>query len=100
MIDLQSSNDDRGKRLDQFLHERLPEYSRARLQQWIDAGRVRVYGASQKRCYALRGSERISVEPGELPPLRARAEDLPREVLFPDDDHIANNNPARLCASV
>ncbi len=94
MIDLQSSNDDRGKRLDQFLHERLPEYSRARLQQWIDAGRVRVNGASQKRSYALRGSERISVEPGELPPLRAMAEDLPLEVLYQDSDLIAINKPA------
>jgi 23S rRNA pseudouridine1911/1915/1917 synthase len=31
-----------GKRLDQSLAELLPEYSRSRLQAWIDAGLVQV----------------------------------------------------------
>ena len=94
MIDLQSSEQDRGKRLDQFLRERLTEYSRARLQAWIDQGRVRVDGAAQKRAYLLKGAERISVEPGELAPLRAEAEDLPLEILYEDSDVIAINKPA------
>ena len=85
---------DGGKRLDLFLHERLPEYSRARLQGWIDQGRVRVNGASQKRSYLLKGSEQIAVEPGELPALRAVPEDLPLEILYEDSDLIAINKPA------
>ena len=42
---LEASTDDRGKRLDQFLRERLPQYSRSRLQDWIEQGRVLVNGA-------------------------------------------------------
>lgn len=85
---------DRGKRLDQFLRERLPEYSRARLQGWIDQGRVLVNGSPEKRSFLLKGSERIDVQPAELPPLRATPEDLPLDVLYEDTDVIAINKPA------
>jgi len=85
---------DRGKRLDQFLRERLPEYSRARLQDWIEQGRVLVNGSPEKRSFLLKGSEHIDVEPTELPPLRATPEDLPIDVLYQDADVIAINKPA------
>ncbi|MBV8820116.1 MAG: hypothetical protein JO022_17260, partial [Acidobacteriaceae bacterium] len=39
---LTSGGEDAGKRLDHFLQERLPQFSRSRLQEWIKAGRVRV----------------------------------------------------------
>jgi len=91
---LESSAADSGKRLDHFLHERLPEHSRSRLQQWIESGRVLVDGAAEKRSYTLNGSERIHVEPAERPPLRAVPEDLPLEVLYEDEDVIAINKAA------
>jgi 23S rRNA pseudouridine1911/1915/1917 synthase len=85
---------DRGKRLDQFLRERLPEYSRARLQDWIEQGRVLVNGTPEKRSFLLKGSEHIDVDPAELAPLRATPEDLPLDVLYEDADVIAINKPA------
>ena len=85
---------DSGKRLDQFLRERLPEYSRSRLQHWIETGRVQVNGSAEKRSYMLKGAERIHVEPAELPPLRAVPEDLPLEILYEDDAVIAINKAA------
>ncbi len=94
MINLESTPADAGQRLDLYLHERLPEYSRARLQDWIKAGRVRVDGAPQKRSYLLRGVERIQVEPAEPPPLHATPEELPIEILYEDAAVIAVNKPA------
>jgi 23S rRNA pseudouridine1911/1915/1917 synthase len=76
------------------LRERLPQYSRSRLQDWIDQGRVLVDGSAQKRSYLLKGSEHVQVAPGELPPLRATPEDLPIQVLYEDADVIAINKPA------
>jgi 23S rRNA pseudouridine1911/1915/1917 synthase len=93
-LSLEPSSEDRGKRLDQYLRERLPQYSRARLQDWIEQGRVLVDGSPEKRSYLLKGAERIQVQPGELPPLRATPEDLPLEVLYEDSDVIAINKPA------
>jgi 23S rRNA pseudouridine1911/1915/1917 synthase len=93
-LSVKASSADRNKRLDQFLRERLPEYSRSRLQEWIEQGRVLVDGSPQKRSYLLKGSEQIDVAPGELPPLRATPEDLPIEVLYEDADVIAIDKPA------
>jgi 23S rRNA pseudouridine1911/1915/1917 synthase len=91
---LEASTADSGKRLDQFLRERLPQFSRARLQDWIEQGRVLLDGSPQKRSHLLKGAERIHVQPGELAPLRATPEDLPLEVLYEDADVIAINKPA------
>lgn len=85
---------DRGKRLDNLLRERLPEYSRARLQTWIRDGRVMVEGQAVRASHALRGTESIQVNPAELPPLRAVAEDIPLTVLYEDEAVIAIDKPA------
>ncbi len=85
-----------GKRLDHFLHQQLPGYSRARLQAWIKEGRVLVNGAAAKASYVLRAGEGIEATPAEAPPLQAAAEDLPVEVLYEDAAVIAVNKPAGL----
>lgn len=93
-ITLEAGADDRGKRLDWFLHERLPEYSRARLQSWIKSGRVTLNGQSPRPSYVLRGREQLQITPGELPPLKARAEELPLHILYEDNDVVAIDKPA------
>jgi 23S rRNA pseudouridine1911/1915/1917 synthase len=85
---------DRGKRLDAFLHARLPEYSRSRLQQWIREGRVQVQEAPAKPSYLMRGGERVVVEPGVMPPLRAEPEDIPLTVLYEDESTVVIDKPA------
>ena len=74
----------------------MPEYSRARLQDWIKAGRVLVDGRAEKPSYTMRGGESVSVEPLELPPLKAEPEDAPLDILYQDADVIAINKPAGL----
>jgi 23S rRNA pseudouridine1911/1915/1917 synthase len=91
---VQTSENDRGKRLDNLLRERLPEYSRARLQTWIREGRVTVEGQALRSSHLLRGEEKISVEPLELPPLHAAAEDIPLVVLYEDAAVIAIDKPS------
>jgi 23S rRNA pseudouridine1911/1915/1917 synthase len=91
---LQATATDFGKRLDHFLAERLPEYSRSRIQDWIKAGRVCVDSAVQKPSFSLRGVETVEVDPGELPSLKAFAEEMPLDILYVDSDLIAINKPA------
>jgi 23S rRNA pseudouridine1911/1915/1917 synthase len=85
---------DAGKRLDHFAQERLPEFSRARIQSWIRDGRVLVDGSAAKASMLLRGGETIDVTPADLPPLNAEPEDLPIEILYEDAAVIAVNKPA------
>lgn len=83
-----------GKRLDHYLQEQLPEYSRSRLQNWIKDGLVLVNGVAAKASLTLRGGENVDVSTAELPPLNATPEDLPLEILYQDDAVIAVNKPA------
>ena len=93
-MNLKAEGQDVGKRLDAFLHERLPEFSRSRLQSWIKDGHVLLNDASVKASYLIRGAESIFVNPAELPPLKAQAEELPIEVLYQDEDVVVVDKPA------
>lgn len=72
----------------------MPEYSRARIQSWIEEGRARAGGAARKASYKLRAGEAVEVEPRELTPLKAAAEEIPLEILYEDGDVVAINKPA------
>jgi 23S rRNA pseudouridine1911/1915/1917 synthase len=87
---------DAGKRLDLYLLEKLPQYSRARLQTWVKDGAILVNGLQAKASMLLRGGESIVVTPASLPPLNAEPEDLPLEILYEDAAVIAINKPADL----
>lgn len=91
---LKAEAGDSGKRLDAFVHERLPEFSRSRLQSWIKEGRVLVNDAPARASYLLRGAESIAVHPADLPPLKAQAEELPLKILYQDDDVVVVDKPA------
>ena len=88
--------DSAGQRLDHFLTRVLPEYSRARLQSWIEEGRVRAAGAPRKASYKLRLGDSVEVEPRLLTPLKAAPEEIPLDILYEDNDVIAVNKPAGL----
>jgi len=91
---LSAESVDSGKRLDRAIHERLPQFSRSRIQQWIEAGRVTVNGEGVRASYQLRAGDRIDVEPAEPPALHAEPEALPLHVLYEDDDLVAIDKPA------
>jgi len=86
--------EDAGKRLDLLLHERLPEFTRSRLQSWIKEGRARIDGKTARPSAAIRAGASIEFEPGTLPPLKAEAEDIPLRILYEDADVAAIDKPA------
>jgi 23S rRNA pseudouridine1911/1915/1917 synthase len=85
---------DAGKRLDNLLRERLPQFSRARLQEWVKAGRVLVNGARARASRAVRPGDAIEVDPAEPPPLHAAPEEIPLTVLYENQDVAAIDKPA------
>jgi 23S rRNA pseudouridine1911/1915/1917 synthase len=91
---LSAESSDAGKRLDQMLHERLPRFSRSRIQEWIKSGRVLVDGAPGRPSRVVRGAEIIELEPAQPAPLHAAPEDIPLTVLYEDEDLVAVDKPA------
>ena len=86
--------EDRGKRLDILLHERLPEFTRSRLQGWIKQGRARIDGKPARASSTIHGPGSVEFDPGTLPPLKAEAEDIALNILYEDQDLAAIDNPA------
>ena len=93
-MQIRAAESDRGKRLDGFLHERLPEHSRSRVQQWIRAARVLINGEPARASYTIRGNEEIDVSPADPPPLAAEPEEIPLRILYEDADLVAIDKPA------
>lgn len=89
-----ASGAEAGKRLDTALHERLPGFSRSRIQEWIREGRVQVNNACRRASYTLREGDAVTARPAPLPPLRAEPEEIPLAVLYEDADVVAIDKPA------
>jgi len=85
-----------GLRLDQALAKALPQYSRARLQGWIEAGAVRIDGHAPRARDIVRGGEQVNIEAQIEPEYQVTAEKLPLQVLFEDAALIVIDKPAGL----
>ncbi|MGH9741239.1 MAG: RluA family pseudouridine synthase [Candidatus Acidiferrum sp.] len=85
---------DAGLRLDRYLAAQLPELSRTRIQELIEAQMVLVDGKASKGAHRLRGGEKISLEARERAAMRAEPEQIPLEILYDDADVIVVNKPA------
>ena len=85
---------DAGERLDRYLAARLPELSRTRIQELIEAALVLVDGKPSKGAHRLRAREKIVVDAQNRPPMRAEAESIPLDILYEDDDVIVVNKAA------
>ncbi len=84
-----------GQRLDRAVALHCAQLSRTRVQELIDAGLVLVDGsAAKKGSIRLRGGEEITVEAPERPVIVAKAEAIPLDVLYEDEDVLAINKPA------
>src|SRR5215469_2589502 len=85
-----------GLRLDQALARALPQYSRARLQGWIEAGAVLVDGRRLRAKDKVLGGERVRVHAWLAASEQVVAEALPLEVVFKDRALWVINKPAGL----
>ena len=80
-------------RIDKYLAEEFPDYSRSFLQKLLKDGAVTVNSKVVKSNYKLQGEEEISlylpdqVEPDILP------EDIPLDILYEDEDLLVVNKP-------
>jgi len=82
-------------RLDRYLTQVLPQFSRAYLQRLIEQGHVLVNGQRAKASQRLNKADRVKVE---LPPLPVRplAEPIPLAIIYEDEDILVIDKPAGL----
>src|SRR6185437_6650268 len=82
-----------GMRLDQALARALPQYSRARLQSWIEEGAIEVDGRRLRAKDKVLGGERVHIEAQLEVDEQVAAEEMPLEVVFKDRAMLVINKP-------
>jgi 23S rRNA pseudouridine1911/1915/1917 synthase len=86
-----------GDRLDKVLSKLVPQYSRSRIQQWIEEGHVHVDGQPSKIKTTMLGGELIQIIPQSSPDESAfTPEDIPLNIIFEDEAILVLNKPAGL----
>lgn len=86
-----------GERLDKALAQLFPEFSRSRLQQWIESDRVRVSGAPAKIRQPVPLGATIELLPELLPEqLAFTPEPVPLSIVYEDDTIVVVDKPAGL----
>jgi 23S rRNA pseudouridine1911/1915/1917 synthase len=82
-----------GLRLDQALARALPQYSRARLQNWIEAGAIQVDGRRPRAKDKVVGGERVQIEARLEVDAEVAPEVMPLEIVFKDRSLFVINKP-------
>ena len=85
-----------GVRLDRFLADQLPRFSRSRLQQLIRTGAITVNGKAMRPRDAARKGDTIQIREPAPEKTDIRPQPIPLKVLFEDDDLIVVNKPPGL----
>jgi 23S rRNA pseudouridine1911/1915/1917 synthase len=88
--------DSAGLRFDQALARALPQYSRARLKEWIEAGAVAVDGRALRAKDKVLGLEQVRIEVQLAVEADLAAEAMPLAVVFKDRALIVINKPPGL----
>lgn len=86
-----------GVRLDKVLSQLLPQYSRSRLQQWIEAGGVSIDGHPARAKALVLGDETVIVQPQASEDEAAyAAEAMALRIMHEDDTILVLDKPAGL----
>lgn len=96
-IELKLTSEFCGVRLDKALSQLVPEYSRSRLQQWIDAGQVTIDGQPARAKTLSFGDETVIIQPQAAPEDQAfKPEAMPLSIIHEDASILVINKPAGL----
>ncbi|MBA3963511.1 MAG: RluA family pseudouridine synthase [Chthoniobacterales bacterium] len=96
MIELEVTREHAGWRLDRFLAQALPQFSRARLQEWIRIGAVTWQGKKPRPRETIRAGDVVRLVEPPLEAIADEAEAIPLHILFEDDDLLVVDKPAGL----
>ncbi|MDD5589720.1 MAG: RluA family pseudouridine synthase [Candidatus Portnoybacteria bacterium] len=91
------SKENAGQRIDKFLLENYPDFSRAYIQKQIKSGAVLVNGEIKKPSYILKETDKIEAD--ILPPEKISLEpdsSIKFKVIYEDDDVLVIDKPAGL----
>jgi len=85
-------NGNKTMRIDTYLSENT-EYSRTAIQRLIDNDKISVNGKKEKTSYKVKQGDIIEIEEEPAKEIDLKAQDIPLEILYQDNDIIVVNKP-------
>ncbi|MBU9712443.1 RluA family pseudouridine synthase [Evansella tamaricis] len=85
--------EEKGIRLDKYISEQFPQWSRSLIQQWIKDGNVVVNGVATKSNYKIAYGDEIEITEPDLEPLNVEAEEMNLDIVYEDSDVLVVNKP-------
>ena len=91
--DLEIQKEEAGKRIDRFLSENLPQYSRSFWQKLIKEQKISVNESPVKSNYKTSPGDRVQAMVPDPEPLEIEPENIPLDILYEDGDVLIVNKP-------
>lgn len=88
-----AGEDGNAERIDRYLAERCPDFSRSYLQKLLKEQAVSVNGKAVKANYKVQSRDRIILEIPEAEKADILPEDIPLDILYEDDYLLVVNKP-------
>ena len=96
IISLTVDDHAQGSRIDKFLHQKFPEYSRSFWQKLIEQKALTVNGNPVKSSHKVSVGENIRIVVPEVEDTRIRPENLDLDIVYEDSDIVVINKPPGL----
>ncbi len=82
-----------GARIDKFICEKLEDITRSSVQKLIEEGNVKVNAAIVSKNYKCKAGDELEIIIPDAQPLDVKAENIPLEIIYEDDDLLVVNKP-------
>jgi len=93
VTEIKALPEDSGKRIDVFVSEKLPEYSRSAVQRLISEGKILVNGNAAAKSRRVEADDIFEVIKEPPKPVGIIPQDIPLEIMYEDSDVIVINKP-------
>ena len=78
-------------RIDSFVSNKISDLSRTMIVKLIESDNIKVNGKSQKPSYKIQAGDKISIEIPEIKEVDLKAQDIPINIIYEDNDIIVIN---------
>lgn len=87
---------EKGKRIDNYITQKDDKISRTAIQRKIEEGTIRVNGEKTKSSYKVTTNDMIEIQEVEAKEIELKAQDIPIEIVYEDEDIVVVNKPKGL----
>lgn len=96
LIELRPAREHLNMRLDRFVTDLIPEFSRSYIQQLIDDGHVEVDGQARRAAFKMTPGQFVTISVPAIEEFELEAQDIPLDIIHEDAHVLVVNKPAGL----